>query len=70
MCTYLSGCTTKYGINSSSATKRFSILRITSNKVDFKKSQYVSEIMQSFTTQNRKMINNWYRSKYSQHQNS
>ena len=61
MCTYLSGCTTKYGINSSSATKRFSILRITSNKVDFKKSQYVSEseIMQSFTTQDRKIINNW-----------
>ena len=48
--------------------KKFSILRI--NKVDFKNSQYVSEIMQLSTTQDRKIVNNWYRSKYSQHQNS
>ena len=48
--------------------KNFSILRI--NKVDFKNSQYVSEIMQLSTTQDRKIVNNWYRSKYSQHQKS
>ena len=48
--------------------KNFSILRIF--QVDFKNSQYVSEIMQLSTTQDRKIVNNWYRSKYSQHQKS